>query len=159
MLKFGLIFLQANHDWGRGAESQRAERHVHWDQCQDRLQCQTGDPCSFATFHSILGIIFLCFSAFPSFLQGDRVGTSNPLGAVVNTLNLASSFSRALKCKLAYFFFSTPLFSVSLFSLSSCFVELPQPYLEWKVWMTQILKAVSFIATVTHCADSQIVKK
>lgn len=52
----GLIFLQANHDRGRRAESQRTERHVHRDQCQDRLQCQTGDPCSFTRFHSIFAI-------------------------------------------------------------------------------------------------------
>lgn len=45
--EMGFHFLQANHDWGRGAESQRAERHVHRDQCQDRLQCQTGDACRF----------------------------------------------------------------------------------------------------------------
>lgn len=51
--EMGLVLffgLQANHDRGRRAESQRAECHVHRDQCQDRLQCQTGDPCSPPTF-------------------------------------------------------------------------------------------------------------
>lgn len=51
---FSFFFgVQANHDRGRRAESQRVERHVHRDQCQDRLQCQTGDPCSPPTFHHI----------------------------------------------------------------------------------------------------------
>lgn len=50
---FFLFGMQANHDRGRRAESQRVERHVHRDQCQDRLQCQTGDPCSPPTFHHI----------------------------------------------------------------------------------------------------------
>lgn len=70
---FFFSFLQTNHDWGRRAESQRAERHVYWDQCQDRLQCQTGDPCSFPIFHNILGVTSLSFFAFLMSLQGDWV--------------------------------------------------------------------------------------
>lgn len=48
--------------------------------------------------------------------------------------------------------FSGPAFSplLLLSSPPSCFVELLQPYLEWKAWMMQILKAVSFTAAVTH---------
>lgn len=53
--EMGVVFfgVQANHDRGRRAESQRVERHVHRDQCQDRLQCQTGDPRSPPIFHHI----------------------------------------------------------------------------------------------------------
>ena len=47
------------------------------------------------------------------------------------------------------------ILSSSLSPSRSCFVELLQPYLEWKAWTTQILKAVSFIATMTHGAESQ----
>lgn len=43
---FVFFGVQANHDRGRRAESQRVERHVHRDQCQDGLQCQTGDSRS-----------------------------------------------------------------------------------------------------------------
>lgn len=35
-------FVQANHHRGGGTESQRAECDVHWDQCEDWLQCETG---------------------------------------------------------------------------------------------------------------------
>lgn len=58
-------------------------------------------------------------------------------------------------------FICSPLKTLTLFFFSppSCFVGLQQPYLEWKAWTMQILKAVSFTATVTHRVMSQTTEK
>lgn len=59
-----LTFSQANYDWGGGAESQRAECHVYRDQCQNRIQCQTGKSCTFTIFHMVFGCSHLLVPRF-----------------------------------------------------------------------------------------------
>ena len=66
---------------------------------------------------------------------------------------------------LPYLFFLSPWLPLYLSIISpslyppSCFAELQQPFLGWKAWTMQILKAVSFAATVTHRADCQAAEK
>lgn len=90
----GISFLQANHNWGRRAESQRAERHVHRDQCQDRLQCQTGDPCSSPTFHHIWNTsLSLLVAVTPMCVYTTHINTTWLLQAHLLVCSSTISFS------------------------------------------------------------------
>lgn len=85
-----VVFLQTNYDWGGGAESQRAERHVHRDQCQDRLQCQTGDSCSFATvFTAFWPPLSPCLHTVPARWRSHKIFCVSLNSTSKSTLNLS----------------------------------------------------------------------
>lgn len=92
------LFLQANHNWGRRAESQRAECHVHWDQCQDRLQCQTGDSCTSPTFRHIWNTsVPLLVTVTPTWVYTTHINTAWLLVAHLLVCSSAISFSQLHK--------------------------------------------------------------